>query len=56
MDNRERARARVKNKGDQFLWGKKHQNFIAAVRKRGNASGYQGENERQRKKKVNRNT
>ena len=31
----------------------KHENFIAAVRKRRNASGHQGENERQPKKKKN---
>ena len=30
---------------------KKQKAFIAAVRKRGNASGHQGENERQRKQK-----
>ena len=29
----------------------KHENFIAAVRKSGNASGHQVESERQRKKK-----
>ena len=29
----------------------KHENFIAAVRKRRNSSGHQGENERQPKKK-----
>ena len=55
MDNRERARARVKTKEINFF-GRKHQHFMAAVRKRGNPSGHQGENEQQRKKKVNRNT
>ena len=44
----------IKTKGDQFHW-KKSKNFIAAVRKRGNASCHQGGNERQRKN-VNRNT
>ena len=44
----------IKTKGDQFLW-KKNKNFIAVVRKRGNASCHQGGNEQQRKK-VNRNT
>ena len=34
----------------------KHKNFKATERKRGNASCNQGENERQQKKKVNRNT
>ena len=46
----------IKNKGDQFRWKKNIKNFIAAVRKRGNASCHQGENKRRRKKKVNRNT
>ena len=34
----------------------KLENFIAELGKRGNTSGHQGENKRQRKKKVNRNT
>ena len=34
----------------------KQEKFIAAVRKRGNTSDDQGENERQRKQEVNRNT
>ena len=46
----------IKNKGDQFRWKKNLKIFVAAVGKRGNASGHQGENKRQRKKKVNRNT
>ena len=45
----------IKTKGDQFRRKKKRKNFIAAVRKRGNASCHQDENERQRKK-VKRNT
>ena len=39
----------IKTKGDQFRW-KKNKNFIAVVRKKGNASCHQGGNERQRKK------
>ena len=34
----------------------KLENFIAELGKKGNASGHQGENKRQKKKKVNRNT
>ena len=34
MDNRERARARVKNKGDQFLW-KKTSTFYGGGEKKG---------------------
>ena len=49
MDNTERARVRDKNRRPISL-GEKQENFIAAVRKRGNASRHQGENERQRKK------
>ena len=42
----------IKTSGDQFRWKKqKQKNFKAAVRKRGNASCHQGENERPRKKK-----
>ena len=41
----------LKTKGDQFRWKKNKKKFIAAVRKRGNISRQQGENERQRKKK-----
>ena len=40
----------IKTKGDQFRW-KKNKNFIAVVRKKGNASCHQGGNERQRKKR-----
>ena len=43
----------IKTKGDQFRWKKKKNkkiHLIAAVRKKGNASCQQGENERQRKK------
>ena len=39
----------LKTKGDQFRW-KKNKKKIPAVRKRGNISRQQGENERQRKK------
>ena len=49
----------MKNKGNQFRSiEEKHENFIAAVKKRDiKGSGHQGENERQCKKKnVNRNT
>ena len=45
----------IKTKGDQFRW-KKNRKFIAVVRKRENAIYHRGENKRQRKKKVNRNT
>ena len=42
----------IKTKGDQYRWTKNIKNFIAAVRKRGNASCscHQGENKRRRKK------
>ena len=40
----------LKTKGDQFRWKKNKKKFIAAVRKRGNISRQQGENEQQRKK------
>ena len=56
VDNRERARARDKIQRRPISLEEKHKNFIPAVRKRGNASGHQGENEQQRKKKMNRNT
>ena len=39
-----------------ILLEEKLENFMAELVKRGNASGHQGENKRQRKKKVNRNT
>ena len=55
MDNREKARARDKKQRRPISLEEKHENFIAAVRKKRNASGHQGENERQ-PKKVNRNT
>ena len=42
----EKELERDKNKGDQFRWKKNIKNF----KKGGNASGHQGENERQRKK------
>ena len=38
LDNRERARARDKNQSRPISLKEKHKNFIAAVRKRGNAS------------------
>ena len=50
MDNRERARARVKNQRRPISLEEKQKESIAAVRKRGNISRQQGENERQRKK------
>ena len=56
MDNRERARARDKNQRRPISLEEKHKKFIAVVRKRENASYHRGEKERQRKKKVNRNT
>ena len=46
----ERARARVKNQRRPISLEEKQKEFIAAVRKRGNISRQQGENERQRKK------
>ena len=46
----------IKNKQRRISLEEKHENFIAVVRKMKNTSGHQGENERQRKKKVNRNT
>ena len=34
VDNREKELERViEDKGDEFLWEKKHENFIAAVKK-----------------------
>ena len=50
VDNRERARARVKNQRRPISLEEKQKKIIAAVRKRGNISRQQGENERQRKK------
>ena len=41
----------LKNKGNENRWKKKNENFIAEVRKMRNASGQQGENERQWKNK-----
>ena len=46
----------IKSKGRQILLEEKHENFIAGAEKMRNASGHQGENERQWKKKVNWNT
>ena len=43
-----------KNKGDIFLW-RNNMKFYSGGNKMRNASGHQGENERQRKK-VNKNT
>ena len=43
-----------KNKGDIFCW-RNNMNFCSGGEKMRNASGHQGENERQRKK-VNKNT
>ena len=51
MDNRGRVRARDKEQRWPISLEEKHKNFIAAVRKRGNASCHQGENKRRRKKK-----
>ena len=57
VDNRERARVRDKKTKETILLEEKSEIFIAAVRKPvRNSSSHQGENERQRKKKVNRNT
>ena len=50
VDKRGRARARDKKQRRSISLKEKHKNFIAAVRKRGNASGHQGKNERHRKK------
>ena len=50
VDNRERAGARDKNQRRPISLEEKPKKFIAAVRKRGNISPQQGENERQRKK------
>ena len=48
----QRSRARVKNKGDIFLLGEHHENFVAVVRKwEMLAATMKGENERQWKKK-----
>ena len=47
--NRQRAIAKDKNQRRPISLEEKHNTFIAAVRKRGNASCYQAENERQRK-------
>ena len=41
MDNRERARARDKNKGDQFRW-KKNLKIYSGCEKMRNASSHQG--------------
>ena len=46
----------IKTKEDQFRWKKNIKKFIAVVKKKENASYHRGENERQRKEKVNRNT
>ena len=51
VDNRERERASDWKQRRRISWEEKHENFIAAVRKRKNASGQQGENERQWKNK-----
>ena len=44
-----------KNKGDIFCW-RNNMKFCSGGEKMRNASGHQGENERQWKKKVNKNT
>ena len=49
--SRERARGRDKKQRGPISLEEKHENFIAAVRKRVNASGQQVENEWQRKKR-----
>ena len=49
VDNKQRARAKDKNQRRPISLEEKHNTFIAAVRKRGNASCHQAENERQRK-------
>ena len=48
--SRERARARDKNQRRPISLEEKQKKFIAAVRKRGNISRQQGENERQQEK------
>ena len=40
----------IKYKGKFFLLEEEHENFVAALGKIRNASGHQGENERQSKK------
>ena len=54
VDNRERARVRDKKKTKEKIWlEEKREIFIAAVRKPvRNSSSHQGENERQRKKRL----
>ena len=49
VDNRQRDRAKDKNQRRPISLEEKHNTFIAAARKRGNASCHQAENERQRK-------
>ena len=39
----------IKDKGDIFLLEEQRENFVTAVEKIRNASGHQGENERQKK-------
>ena len=56
VDNRERARARDKNQRRPISLEEKQKKFIAAVRKRGNISRQQGENERSEKKVNMQNT
>ena len=55
VDNRERDGARNKNRRRPISLQEKQRNFIAAVRKRRNASCHQGEKSGSEKKK-NRNT
>ena len=50
MDNKKRARAKDKKLGRPTSLEEKHENFIAAMRKRRYASGHQGENEWQRQR------
>ena len=49
LDNRQRAIAKDENQRRPISLEEKHNTFIAAVTKRGNASSHQAENERQRK-------
>ena len=52
VDNRERARARDKSQRRPISFEEKQKNLIVAVRKRENASCYQGENERQPSRRI----
>ena len=53
---RKRVQCERKKQRRHFLLEEQHENFVAGGDKMRNASGHQGENERQWKKKVNKNT